>query len=53
MEITGIQDDQIILNPLYVFKETKESRKERVKGRLEKVGELIHTYKMETAGLDI
>ena len=53
VEITGIQDDQIILNPLYVFKETKESRKERVKGRLEKVGELIHTYKMETAGLDI
>lgn len=53
VEITGIQDDQIILNPLYVFKETKESRKERVKGRLEKVGELIHTYKMEAAGLDI
>lgn len=53
VEITGIQDDQIILNPLYVFKETKESRKEKVKGRLEKVGELIHTYKMEAAGLDI
>ncbi len=53
VEITGIKEDQITLNPLYVFKETQDSQKEKVKGRLEKVGELIHTYKMETAGLEI
>lgn len=53
VEITGIKDDQITLNPLYIFKETQDSQKEKVKGRLEKVGELIHTYKMETAGLEI
>jgi pilus assembly protein CpaF len=53
VEVKEVKEDQIILNPLYVFKETVDSKKEHVKGRLEKVGNLIHTYKMEAAGLEI
>ena len=53
VEVKGIEEDQIILNPLYVFKETTDSKKELVKGRLEKIGDLIHIQKMEAAGLEI
>lgn len=53
VEIKEVKEEQIILNPLYVFKEDIASKKDQVKGRLEKVGDLIHTYKMETAGLEI
>ena len=53
VEVKDVIEDQIILNPLYVFRETEESIKEKVVGRLEQVGELIHTYKMETAGLEM
>lgn len=52
-EIKGMEKDNIILNPLYRFQETKESAKEKVDGRLEKVGELVHKYKMENAGIEI
>ena len=53
VEVVDVIEDQITLNPLYVFKETEESKKELLKGRLEKVGELIHTFKMETAGVEM
>ena len=53
VEVKGIQEDTILLNSLYMFRETSDSTKEQVKGRLEKVGELIHRYKMETAGIEI
>ena len=53
VEVKEVKEDQIVLNPLYTFKETVDSQKDKVKGRLEKVGDLIHTYKMETAGLEI
>ena len=53
VEVKEVKEDQIVLNPLYIFKETVESQKDKVKGRLEKVGDLIHTYKMETAGLEM
>ena len=53
VEVKEVKEDQIVLNPLYIFKETVDSQKDKVKGRLEKVGDLIHTYKMETAGLEM
>lgn len=53
VEVKGIQEDTILLNSLYVFQEASDSGKEQVKGRLEKVGELIHRHKMETAGIEI
>ena len=53
VEVIGIKEDQIILNPLYEFKEMADSKKDQVKGSLEKVGKLIHTHKMEMAGLEM
>ena len=53
VEVVGIKEEQIILNPLYEFKEMADSKKDQVKGSLEEVGKLIHTYKMEMAGLEI
>ena len=53
VEINGIKDDQIILNPLFCFQESELSKKEKVEGSLVKVGKLIHTFKMENAGLEL
>lgn len=52
-EIKGMENENIVLNPLFQFRESSVSTKEKVDGRLEKVGELIHKYKMETAGIKI
>ena len=51
VEITGINENDIILNPLYEFREENTSKKEKVEGRLHKIGSLVHTYKMENAGI--
>lgn len=51
-EIKGMEGDQIILNSLFRFLENGESKKEKVEGSLTKVGRLVHTYKMENAGMD-
>ena len=50
-EILGIEDEEILLNTLFRFQETTEKKSEKVEGKLEKIGELIHIYKMEAAGL--
>ncbi len=52
-EIKGMENENIILNPLFRFQESPASTKENVDGRLEKVGTLIHKYKMENAGIKI
>lgn len=52
-EIKGMENENIILNPLFSFRESPASTKENVDGRLEKVGTLIHKYKMENAGIKI
>lgn len=51
-EIKGIQNEQIILNPLFKFQETSEKRNKKVEGKLKRVGSLNHIYKMETAGIE-
>ena len=51
-EIKGIECEEIILNPIFKFRETTEKKKERVEGKLEKIGSLIHIYKMENAGME-
>lgn len=50
VEIKGMEYGEIILNPLFRFRETSDKNSERVEGKLERVGQLIHTYKMENAG---
>lgn len=50
-EIKGIKQEKIILNPLYIFREISVKKGGNIEGKLEKVGQLIHTYKMENAGI--
>lgn len=53
VEIKGMEYGEIILNPLFRFRETSDKNSERVEGKLERVGQLIHTYKMENAGIGL
>ena len=50
-EVDRIENGEIVLNPLFSFKETEEnSRYDKVEGRLEKTGELKHREKLRLAG---
>ena len=48
-EIVGLEQGEVQMKLLYVFKEEGEEH-ERVIGRLQKVGELTHTEKLQMAG---
>lgn len=50
-EITGMEQEEILLNSLFRFQEDSQKKSEKVEGELERVGELIHVYKMENAGI--
>ena len=50
-EILGMEKEEIVLNSLFKFREFSEKKSEKVEGKLERVGELIHIYKMENAGI--
>lgn len=50
-EILGMEKEEILLNPLFRFQENCQKKSEKVEGKLERVGELIHIYKMENAGI--
>lgn len=50
-EVDRIENGEIILNPLFSFKEMEtSSRNDKVEGRLEKTGELKHREKLRLAG---
>lgn len=51
-EVKGMEKEQIVLNPIFKFRETSEKKSKKVEGKLERVGNLIHIYKMETAGVE-
>lgn len=53
IEVQGIKKEEIILNPLFIFQETSVNKNEKIEGKLERVGQLIHTYKMENAGMEL
>lgn len=50
-EIVGMEEEKIVLNPVFKFQEWGEQKTGKVEGGLKKVGQLIHTYKMEYAGI--
>lgn len=50
-EVVGMEEDRILLNPIFKFREWGEEKTQKVEGGLEQVGQLIHTYKMEYAGI--
>ncbi|KJD47117.1 hypothetical protein QD47_02895 [Paenibacillus terrae] len=50
-EVTGFENGEVVLNPLYRFQERGES-KGRIVGGLERCGEgLQHTLKLQMAGM--
>lgn len=50
MEVTGVEQGEILLSPLYLFEERGEEGG-RIVGTLQKKGELFHREKMESAGI--
>ena len=52
-EVIGCEQGKILLSPLYTFRETGENGQTRVRGRLEKAGELVHREKLRAAGLSL
>lgn len=51
VEITGYEDGEIRLNPLYVFEESGEDAEGRIIGSLKRKGELQREGKLKAAGL--
>ena len=51
VEVLGMKEEEILLNSLFKFRENSKNNSEKVEGKLERVGELIHIYKMENAGI--
>lgn len=51
MEVLGLQEETIVLNPLFLFQEEGVNAEGKILGRLERVGELVHVEKIKNAGL--
>jgi pilus assembly protein CpaF len=51
VEIAGMSGESIMINPLFEFRESGDKKKERVTGKLLKVGELCNVEKMQAAGI--
>ncbi|MCR5654541.1 MAG: CpaF family protein [Lachnospiraceae bacterium] len=52
-EVIDYIDGEVVLSPLYRFRETGEDAMGKVKGTLEKVGVLEHTEKLERCGIGL
>ncbi|MCM1541084.1 MAG: CpaF family protein [Blautia sp.] len=50
-EITGYEDGEIKLNPLFLFEETGEDSRGNIMGGLQRKGGLLHEEKLKAAGL--
>ncbi|MCR5271569.1 MAG: CpaF/VirB11 family protein [Lachnospiraceae bacterium] len=51
-EVEGCYDGKVVLNRLYEFRETG-IEDEKVSGRWEKVGDMIHTEKLKMSGISL
>lgn len=51
VEVTGMEDGEIVLNPLFQFVETGKKDDKRVTGVLKRMGELQNVRKLQAAGL--
>ncbi|WP_366925828.1 CpaF family protein [uncultured Clostridium sp.] len=51
-EVTGCEEGQVMLEPIFTFREREGKDRKRVEGTLEKVGELRRREKLRAAGLD-
>lgn len=52
-EVTGCEEGQVRLEPIFTFREREGKDRRRVEGALEKVGELQRREKLRASGLDI
>ena len=51
-EVAGCRNGEIVLNPLYCFEEERDAEnREKIRGKLQKKGELMHEEKLRAAGL--
>lgn len=51
-EVTGYENGEIILNPLYVFEETEKSTIQKVDGILKRTNnKLVHDFKLKLSGI--
>lgn len=50
-EVMGCEDNEIRMNPLFLFEEVGEDGEGKVVGRLQKKGVLLHESKLKAAGL--
>ena len=51
LEIMGCEDNEIKVNPLYLFEEVGQDKEGKVVGRLQKKGVLLHENKLKAAGI--
>ncbi|MCM1039992.1 MAG: CpaF family protein [Ruminococcus sp.] len=51
VEVLGFEEGEIRLKPLYRFEENGEDENGKVKGTLEKKGELVYVEKLKSAGI--
>lgn len=49
-EVIGMEKDEIVVQPLYVFQE-EGVLEERIQGQLQQINDLLHTQKLKAAGL--
>ncbi|MFG6392647.1 MAG: CpaF family protein [Lachnospiraceae bacterium] len=51
-EVTGYENGEIILNPLYIFEETEKSTIQKVDGILKRTNnKLVHDFKLKLSGI--
>ena len=50
-EVVGMDEEEVKYNPLYKFREIKKKEGIKVEGELILVGKMVHTKKMEAAGI--
>ncbi|WP_010273538.1 CpaF family protein [Paenibacillus senegalensis] len=53
-EVLGVENGEIMLNPLFVFEEAGDGRSVKVAGRLQRTGNsLVHRQKFQLAGISV
>lgn len=50
VELGSVEQNEVIINPLYVFNEDESTSDTKVHGKLTKVGELLHDEKLKSSG---
>ncbi len=53
VELSGDDNEEIKINPLYEFREDRDSTKDKVSGALQRIGSLINEEKLKNAGIGI